>query len=165
MDKVYLLDSNIYIKAKNILYPFDLFPSFWDKILDFAKQGIIVITQEVYEEILEGEDELSNWLAENKSCFKNKKSSEEIVISCYSDIIQSVYDNAVYKVTAKNEFATVADSWIIAHAKAYGYTLVTEEKRVDLSSKKRVKIPNVCAEHGVKCIDLIDFLRETKVKF
>jgi hypothetical protein len=46
-----------------------------------------------------------------------------------------------------------ADCYLIAHALAHGFTVVTFEKRAGPNSSK-IKIPDVCAALNVKCIDL-----------
>ena len=33
MENKYILDTNIFITAKNMLYPIDLFPTFWVQLL------------------------------------------------------------------------------------------------------------------------------------
>lgn len=76
-----------------------------------------------------------------------------------------VENNIQYKESAKYEFADVADSWIIAHAVKNSLIIITVETQVDSSCKKRVKIPNVCLEFNVKCIDLITFMRYTNFVF
>lgn len=61
--------------------------------------------------------------------------------------------NRVYTPTAKAEFASVADSWIIAEALSQSLTIITRETP-DPSCKRRVKIPDACNAVGVKFCDL-----------
>ena len=56
------------------------------------------------------------------------------------------------------------DPWLIAKAKTLEATLVTQEATVS-SSTKKVKIPNICAEFGVRCITTFDMLRELQPVF
>ena len=65
---------------------------------------------------------------------------------------------------AKEEFASVADGWLAATAKALGYILVTQEVHND-KAKKRVPLPNVCKAFDVNCIDLFAMLRQLEAKF
>lgn len=58
-----------------------------------------------------------------------------------------------------NEFMDSADLWLIAQARANGHTVVSHEKLIDPRTRKAVKIPNVCAENGVDCIDTFDLWR------
>lgn len=64
-----------------------------------------------------------------------------------------------YTPLAKEEFASVADSWLCAYALTYDEIIVTEEI-YDADIKKRVKIPNVCEEFGIRCINLLQFIRK-----
>lgn len=59
---------------------------------------------------------------------------------------------------AKEEFATVADAWLIAHAHAMGATVVTLEV-FNPDIKKKIPIPNVCREFGVEAIDTFEMMR------
>lgn len=43
----YLLDSNIFIQAHRMYYPFDVVPSFWNKILELSNKGIIISIDKV----------------------------------------------------------------------------------------------------------------------
>ena len=59
---------------------------------------------------------------------------------------------------------TLADGWIIAHAKHDLGTVVSHESRVDKASLTP-KIPNVCTDFGVRCISLAEMLNELGFKF
>lgn len=66
--------------------------------------------------------------------------------------------------TAKNEFASVADSWLCAYGMTYEDIIVTEEK-YEPNIKIKVKIPNVCREFDIDFIRLLEFIRELKIRF
>ena len=63
-----------------------------------------------------------------------------------------------YTDAAINDFAQVADSYLVATAAAKGMTVVTYEKS-NPNSKKRILIPDVCNAFGVPYCDLNDMLR------
>lgn len=50
-----------------------------------------------------------------------------------------------------------ADPFVIALAKVENYTVVTEEKHGTLT---KPKIPIVCEHFGIRCINLLQFIRE-----
>lgn len=56
-----------------------------------------------------------------------------------------------------------ADAWLCAEALASGLTLVTYE--TVSNSVKKVKIPNVCAGMGIRCIGGFDFMRAQGFRF
>lgn len=39
MDHVYLVDSDVFITAKNLYYPFDICPGFWNSLLHHQQQA------------------------------------------------------------------------------------------------------------------------------
>jgi 3-polyprenyl-4-hydroxybenzoate decarboxylase len=63
-----------------------------------------------------------------------------------------------YTDAAINDFAQVADSYLVATAAVKGMTVVTYEKPQP-NAKKRVLIPDVCNAFGVPYCDLNDMLR------
>jgi len=56
---------------------------------------------------------------------------------------------------------SMADPWVVAHAMAESATVVTKEG----FAPRRVKIPDVCAAYGVRCIDDMAFVREVGLTF
>jgi hypothetical protein len=55
----------------------------------------------------------------------------------------------------------VADPFIIAFAKVNGAFVVTQENLV----KNGARIPNVCVDFGVDCINLEQFFEKEKIKY
>jgi len=159
----YLLDSNILITAYRRTYPMDIFPSFWENLLEQFENGNISLIDIVFEELILGEDSLRDWLLENESKITIHASDDLDVIEEYSSIIQNVMDEKQYYLAAKEEFADVADSWLIAHAKAKGCIIVTEET-FQKAVKRRVKIPNECKRNGVGFITTTQLLRKLDMK-
>ncbi|HHX95367.1 MAG TPA: DUF4411 family protein, partial [Clostridia bacterium] len=64
---------------------------------------------------------------------------------------------------AKAEFASVADSWLIAYSKAYDFTIVTNEQ-YQPHIKRRIPIPNVCNAFSIDCVNTFEMLRALNVK-
>lgn len=58
----YCLDANVLIEAWNKYYSPKFFPSYWDNLNQFGKQGRIFIPQAVFDEIAKSDDELLKWL-------------------------------------------------------------------------------------------------------
>lgn len=164
MPRKYILDANVLITASKNMYPIDIFPSFWNTLLDKATNKEFCLTEEVVEELNRGNDQLKDWLNNNIDCFEILKSNNQKLIDEYSLIIQSVVDNDNYYQSAKDEFASIADSWLIAHAKNNNYIIVTQEK-LNINSKKRIMIPNVCNEFNIEYIDIVQFMRECQFHF
>lgn len=158
MSNLYIIDTNILITANNLQYPLDIMPKFWDLLLEKGGNKTVLIDR-VKSELLAGGDLLSEWVADNCDSFINKTVNDTKVVNVYSSLIQDVQNNDQYFESAKQEFASVADSWICAHALAYNYVVVTLE-RYQPDAKKRILIPNICKQYGIKYISLIDYIRE-----
>lgn len=88
---------------------------------------------------------------------------DENILECYKETQNWANNQPHYKESALEDFATLADAYLIATAKAKGATLITYEKS-DMNSRKRVKIPDVCQGLGVRYCDLNTFLQENNIK-
>lgn len=64
---------------------------------------------------------------------------------------------------AKQEFASVADGWLVAYAKAHECTVVTHEQS-HKDSKRRIYIPDVCQAFSVKYTDPYAMLRSLGIR-
>lgn len=157
----YCLDSNVFIQAKNGPYGFDIVPAFWDWIdLQVEKENIITSSL-VYDEILEGEDELSNWFKDRKdtNLFMTPNIEVQKIYKTIADHVRKNYEIAYYQTFLKK-----ADPWVIALAKKLDATVVTLEVLV-LANAKQVKIPNVCVKYGLKYINTYQMLRDLHARF
>lgn len=61
MGMTYLLDTNVFVTAKNLHYDFDFCPAFWDWLILKNKEQKVFSIEKVRDEINKGEDELSGW--------------------------------------------------------------------------------------------------------
>lgn len=156
----FIIDSNIFIQTHKDL-PCDIWCSFWNNFETLLGSGDVVSIAKVYDEISRGNDDLLSWV--------NQHTSKDIfieidndVMMCYAELIKWA-NSQNFTQTACDTFADVADSYLIATAKAKGLVVVTLEKS-NPDSKKRIKIPDACAAVGVRCIDLNTMLREMNVQ-
>ena len=81
------------------------------------------------------------------------------VLSRYQETQNWAIANPNYTPAARQKFAEVADAYLIATAAAKALTLVTFEEPAP-SSKKSIKIPDVCNGLGVRYCDFNTVLRE-----
>lgn len=162
MDNKYIVDANIFITAHRQIYPFDVVPSFWEQLIEKSAHKIIIL-EEVQNEILRGNDKLAEWYNEESSNFIVARIPGQAVIEAYREIINSVNNNGQYRQSAKDEFASIADSWLCAYGLAYEGTIVTLETYQE-GVKNRIKIPNVCRDFNIKYINLLEFMREIGMK-
>ena len=69
-----------------------------------------------------------------------------------------------YTQAAISEFFAVADYWLVGHALATGYTVVTHEVS-EPKSKKKIKIPDACNGVGVKWTNPFEMLEKEGALF
>lgn len=55
----YLLDSNVFIQAKNLHYGFDFCPAFWDWLVEQNRADKVTSIEKVADELQAGDDELA----------------------------------------------------------------------------------------------------------
>lgn len=157
----YLFDANIFIRSKNEM-PEDIWPTFWKRISELIRDGKIFTSEKVKEEIGRGKDELTQWMKNNATsdfyCPVNVD-----VLRKYSEVQNWAKNTNKFTQTALDEFARVADSYLVATAAAKEWTLVTYETS-DPNCKRRVKIPDACNALGVKTCDLNAVFRDLGVR-
>lgn len=57
----YLLDSNVFIEAKNLYYGFDFCPAFWAWLDQEHERAHVFSIEKVQDELRGGGDELTKW--------------------------------------------------------------------------------------------------------
>lgn len=163
---IYCIDANVLIQAWQKYYSPDFCPDYWDILNELGKQSRIFIPEEVKNEIVvpdtsdKTEDDLSKWL--KRSTIPIHKPTEN-VIACWKKILQTDPSHRLLVDNIKGR--SVADPWLIAYAMDTDSTVVTKENIDSAMNSKRVKIPNVCKNMDVRCIDDFEFIKEIGVKF
>lgn len=157
----YLLDANTYIEAKNQYYGMDICPAYWDWLDRQFALGTIASVDMIGRELKEGNDELANWVRERPDHFINN--DDELTQTLFADIVQFVMEGD-YNPGNRDNFLAKADPWIIAKAKAIGASVVTHEA-VAAANTRKVKVPNICQQFEVPCLNTFRFLRELEARF
>ena len=151
----YLLDTNVFITAKNIHYGFDFCPAFWDWLALKNSEGKIFSIQQVARELKESSDELWKWSKERGAAFFLEP--DESVLAALAEVGSKVNDGD-YKIAATQKFMESADHFLIAHALAHSCSIVTHEVR-KTGSKNAIKIPDICDELKIRCMMPHEMLR------
>ncbi len=63
----YVLDADVFIRAKREYYAFDLVPQFWEGLVQRAANGQVLSIDKVADELFRFEDELSRWASDDFS--------------------------------------------------------------------------------------------------
>ncbi|HAC14925.1 MAG TPA: DUF4411 domain-containing protein [Bacteroidetes bacterium] len=156
----YCLDANVLIQAWQKYYNPTFCPDYWKVLNELGNKGRIFIPEMVFEEITRTDDGLSRWL---KSSYIPVEKITESVTKCLLDIYSA---NPNHKTLVDNTRArSLADPWIIAHALNENAIVVTKEEKVTAANAKRIKIPNVCDNMGIKWINDFQLITELDVQF
>jgi len=156
----YLLDTNVFIEAKNRYYGFDFCPAFWDWVLKMNRQGKVYSIEKVSDELISYKDELSDWASDMDDGFFLPPDQE---MNRSFGTVSSWIMSQDYTQSAKNIFMQDADYYLISYAHAHDHVVVTHE--IPSSGMKKVKIPNVCIGLGIKCINPFEMLRTNRARF
>lgn len=147
----YIIDTSAILSQKtDELYRRTIYTSLWNRIDEMVQKHIIVTCSEIALEVQD--DEIKEWMTKNDMYIL--------------PIDNEVQDNVRELVTGVNkalvDFKTCkssGDAFLIATAKKYGLTVITEE-----SVESPKKIPFTCRKWGIKCIGILQFMEEIGMK-
>lgn len=156
----FLLDANVFIQAKNLHYGFDFCPAFWDWMVAQNVIETVASIEKVGDELVGGGDELSDWAnAQGKTFFLPP---DDQVLPALAQV-SAWATGQNYEPAAIATFLQVADYWLVAHALAHEYVVVTHE--VPSDSVRKIKIPNACIGLGLTCVSPYEMLRRCRARF
>jgi len=152
----YVLDTNVLITAHRTYYGFDICPGFWDWLLHQHQRRAVISIDKVKAEIKEG-DALARWVKAKAPSSLFDSTNDQAIISEFARMMNWVQSQQ-FDDAAKAKFAEAADGWVMAYAKVHGDIVVTLEQ-YDANCKKRVPMPNVCKQFGIRYTDTFTMLR------
>ena len=163
---MYLLDSDVFITAKNAYYAFDICPGFWKAILHQHESDRVFSISRVRGELLTGREteDLVQWVITQVPDGLFREVDEAEVATAYTEIMLWTQRHTRYLDRAKAKFATGADGWLVAYAKVHSATVITNEQPAP-DSKAEIKLPDVCDQFRVPYKGTFAMLRELAVHF
>jgi len=156
----YLLDTNIFIQAKNLHYGFDFCPAFWDWLVAQNRAGQVARIEKVADELRAGADELAAWAKARGAAFFLRP--DGAVVPALRTVSDWANSNG-YQPDAVSTFLQAADCWLVAHALAHDFVVVTHEVPAD--TIRMIKIPNACIGLDLHCISPYEMLRREQARF
>jgi hypothetical protein len=152
----YIFDSNTMIKIFNHYYR-NQFPSFWEKFDEYVNDGRIISVRAVKTELKNNDDALAD--------FVNSNDIFDIPTNKETEFIAKIFQNTHFQSLISKKAMLlgkeVADPYLIARAKIQNAYVVTEEKL----KPNAAKIPNVCENFNVSCVNLEEFMKIEKWSF
>ncbi len=156
----YLLDADVFIRAKNLHYGLDFCPAFWDWLVHKGHTGSVFSIDKVADEIEAGQDELSEW-ARNHGPALFRRTPPALAPQFTQ--VSTWATGQQYTPAAINTFLQAADFYLIAHALAGHHVVVSHE--VPANSPGRIKIPNACVGMNVRFMTPHQMLRTEQARF
>ena len=156
----YLIDTNIFIEAKNGFYAFDICPGFWNWLK--SNREIHSINM-VKQELLQGEDDLSAWVKQalHEDFFLPETTA---IQEKYCEIASYVYSLWDFEQAKRDTFLSGADGWLIAAASCLDSTIITHE-HYDEKCRRKILLPNIASHFNVQCVRIEQVLRSSGAKF
>ena len=158
----YIIDTSSLVKL-NRETPLDVYPSVWKKLRDLVSSGRLISPEEVFNEIKRNDDQLSGWTKKQKNMFK-KPTKRQI------EIVQDILKDYPGLIDVNKPFE--ADPWVIALAVEMATdtqkTLIKIKRIVvteEILKRDKQKIPFICNEMSVECINVITMFRSEGWKF
>ena len=160
MEKVYCLDTSVFIESWNNYYRGSFFhnENFFDKLLEKCQSYKIFIHEQVHIEIGRQRDEIDKWMRKNKNQFHTLDKIEEKITKQSERIHKRHFGD-------KDKYANTADIFIISAAKVlnnegqFEGVVVSNEKR-----RRGLKIPDVCGKEFIEHLSIFDFIKEIGLK-
>lgn len=162
----HIVDSDVFITAKNRYYAFDLCPGFWGSVLHHCNAGRLRSIDKVRQELMLGrpDEDLVRWVDNVVPASFFLETAGADVIAAFTEVMLWVQRHPNYFDQAKAAFATKADGWLVAYAKVHGVCICTNEQPAP-GSRKEVKLPDVCDQFGVMYEDTFAMLKALQVRY
>ena len=156
----YLLDADVFIRAKNLHYGMDFCPAFWDWLIDQHGGGNVFSVEKVGDEVQAGNDDLAQWAEARGQAFFLRP--DAAVFPALAQV-SGWATGQRYEPAAVSTFQQVADYYLVAQALAGGHTVISHE--IPSASTRRIKIPDACIGLGIKCMSPYEILRRERARF
>lgn len=165
-NRPYVLDSDVFIAAKNAYYAFKICPGFWDSLIYHHGKGHVRSIDRVKGELLAGRktEDLVLWVKEQAPDEFFAGTNDTAVVEAFKRVMTWVQRSSQYYDYAKVKFATGADGWLVAYAMVNNVTVVTIEQPAP-DSKREIKLPDVCAQFDVPYTDTFSLLTDLRVRY
>ena len=156
MKRMYVFDTNVFQTLGN--FKPKRFPTIWDRIDALVLKNDIISVKEVRNEIefVCHFDHINEWVKRNRHIFVNPSPEECEVVA---DIFKTERNRGIVRRQSILKGSPVADPFLIAAAKIRRGCVVTQES----FKSDGARIPTICMDLQVKCLDLDGFFEEQQL--
>jgi hypothetical protein len=158
MTRMYICDTSIFISL-GLYYP-SRFPTIWKRINELADAEMLLSTREVRRELenICPHEHVNNWIKQYQNIFLIPTNEEcETVVRIFQ---KEQYRGLVRRQNILKGWP-VADPFVVALAKAKDGYVVTQE----LYKSGGARIPTVCKDLDIECLNLEGLLEKEKLKY
>jgi hypothetical protein len=155
---MYIFDTNVFLSL-GFFYP-RRFPTIWGRINDLADGCNLRSVREVRKE-LEGNcpsEYISEWVNQHRDLFLVPNEDEQIVVA---EIFRKEQYRGLVRRSNMLKGLPVADPFVVAAGRVHNGIVVTQESM----RPGGARIPTVCNEIGVQCINLERFLEAENLQY
>ncbi len=145
----YCFDTSALIECWTRSYPPDVFPGLWRNLESLVAHLQVICPEEVRTELRRQDDELVKWAEARSYIFVPLDADIQTATS------EVLAEHPLLMKATKNRNG--ADPFVIATARVRHATVVTDERG---GTPTKPKIPSVCNAMNVRCIDVLQFIRE-----
>lgn len=155
---MYVFDTNVFI-ALGHYYP-SRFPTIWAKLDELVRSAKLRSVKEVSRELEINShfEHIYQWVRDNSHIFRGATKEE-------GRIVAQIFQKEQYRGLVKRQNLLkglpVADPFVVAAAKFHNGIVVTQESL----KVGGARIPTVCMELGIECIDLEKLLEYENLKY
>ena len=120
----YLLDANVFMAASRLHYGLDFCPAFWEWLIDNNKKDRVFSIERIADEVQAGDDALAQWASDRGHGFFLKP---DAALQSALSVVAQWATGQQYEPAAISTFFQVADYYLVAHALAHKWVVVTHE--------------------------------------
>ena len=163
----YCVDADVFVTAWNVAYPKTIFPTLYREMERKLPSHIILI-KPVFDEIepvsgrkdpqkLKEQHPVRTWLKIDLGI------NETLIDDSVKQKGLALMNK--YETDEHSKGASETDITLIAYALLHLHTVVTleAEQKQKPAKKSNYKIPLICQEEGIKCINFVELLRQCKI--
>ena len=134
----YLLDADVFIRAKNLHYGLDFCPAFWEWLVHKGHTGSVASIDEVADEIEAGQDQLSEWARDHGHALFRRTPP---TLAPQFTQVSTWATGQQYTAATINTFLQAADFYLLAHALAGNHVVVSHEVPANSRHASRYRMP------------------------
>ena len=164
----YCLDASSLIALEYERYPREYFPTLYQRFEEHSLSDSIVVLQPIFDEVENYEIKVEQHQSERPIRYwitHELKLDIKSIDSAVDEKSLNLQEKYEIDVSKKKKSASEQDITLVAFASIHSLIVVSEEMQPKLPKETRnLKIPGICEKEGIRCINLLDFIKELDIR-